>query len=311
MASLDLRNNQLSGTIPASIGNLSNLKRLYLSDNQLSGTIPASIGNLSNLERLYLSDNQLSGSIPESIGNLSLWSLELRGNSALCLPESLITWANKSEGRPGEYVNPCGGGVVDRPVLVEFYKATGGDNWSNNTNWLSDKPLTEWHGIETTNWRVTRLYLSDNQLSGSIPASIGNLTNLETLGLSGNQLSGSIPASIGNLTNLETLGLSGNQLSGSIPASIGNLSKLGVLSLSTNQLSGSIPESIGNLTNLKRLYLRNNQLQGRPIPQFLRLLRNLTHLYLAGNPGLCFTASLRTWAEKIQRNDATQVFDCE
>jgi hypothetical protein len=67
---LYLNNNQLSGEIPAELGNLSNLFRLYLNDNQLSGSIPAELGNLSNLFRLYLNDNKLSGSIPEELGYL-------------------------------------------------------------------------------------------------------------------------------------------------------------------------------------------------------------------------------------------------
>ena len=54
--------NQLSGTIPTSLGSLTNLTELYLNNNQLSGTIPASLGNLTNLH-LYLwgTDPDLAG----------------------------------------------------------------------------------------------------------------------------------------------------------------------------------------------------------------------------------------------------------
>ena len=50
---LHLPSNQLTGEIPAEIGNLTNLIRLDLSDNQLTGSIPAEIGNLINLLGLY------------------------------------------------------------------------------------------------------------------------------------------------------------------------------------------------------------------------------------------------------------------
>ena len=40
----------MSGEIPAELGSLSNLERLYLNDNALSGEIPAELGSLSNLE---------------------------------------------------------------------------------------------------------------------------------------------------------------------------------------------------------------------------------------------------------------------
>ena len=65
----------------------------------------------------------------------------------------------------------------DRAVLVALYEATNGDNWVNNTHWLSDKPLGEWHGVTTDeNGRVTELWLRENGLSGELPASLGNLT---------------------------------------------------------------------------------------------------------------------------------------
>ena len=78
----------MSGSIPISLGNLSNLEALDLSFNQLSGSIPSSLGALSNLVNLWLRENQLSGSIPISLGNLSnLQVLSLSGgNDELCAP---------------------------------------------------------------------------------------------------------------------------------------------------------------------------------------------------------------------------------
>ena len=54
------------------------------------------------------------------------------------------------------------------------------------------------------------LYLSSNDLSGSIPAELGQLTNLEQLKLGSNQLSGCIPASLQAIpkNDLDQLGLS-------------------------------------------------------------------------------------------------------
>ena len=36
---------------------------------------------------------------------------------------------------------------LDRPALVAFYNATGGANWMNNSNWLSDAHISQWHGV--------------------------------------------------------------------------------------------------------------------------------------------------------------------
>ena len=207
----------------------------------------------------------------------------------------------------------------DRAALVALYNATGGDNWTNNTNWLSDKPLWEWYGVGiTVQGRVAMLQLGGNQLSGSIPPELGNLSNLAWLSLNGNQLSGSIPESLGSLTNLEYLNLQrnqlsglipsslgsltnltslsfyGNQLSGSIPPELGNLSKLESLSLDSNQLSGSIPPELGNLSNLEKLGLGSNQLSG-PIPESLGNLPHLQHFVVGENSNLCMPASLKKW----------------
>ena len=67
---LDLSSNQLSGSIPPELGNLTNLQYLYLSSNQLTGSIPPELGNLTALEVLRLNDNQLSGEVPASFVNL-------------------------------------------------------------------------------------------------------------------------------------------------------------------------------------------------------------------------------------------------
>ena len=108
------------------------------------------------------------------------------------------------------------------------------------------------------------LDLNDNQLTGSIPPEIVNLTNLTYLRLYDNQLTGSIPPEIGDLTNLTWLQLHNNQLTGSIPSEIGNLTNLTNLTIYNNQLTGLIPESICDLnmnwSNSGYFNISNNQL---------------------------------------------------
>ena len=166
--------------------------------------------------------------------------------------------------------NPAGtggtldGGPVspDRAILVALYHATGGANWTNNANWLSDRPVGEWYGVTAFNARVIRLNLSYNGLTGQIPPELGNLTYSIGLYLSVNGLTGQIPPELGNLRYLATLGLSWNQLAGEIPSELGNLHNLTVLSLSSNQLTGQVPSELGNLPYLNRLSLRENRLTG-------------------------------------------------
>ena len=187
----------------------------------------------------------------------------------------------------------------DRAVLVALYNAGGGDNWTNRSNWLSDEPINDWYGITTdANGRVTRLYLSDNNLAGDLPAELGDLANLKELYLGGrymcidnvcqpvspsaNQLTGEIPPELGNLSNLEWLHIGTNQLTGEIPTELGNLSNLEWLDLGVNQLTGEIPTELGNLSKLEHLGLLHNQLTGE-IPSELGDLSNLEWLHLGAN----------------------------
>ena len=129
----------------------------------------------------------------------------------------------------------------DRAALIALFDATGGANWADGENWLSDKPIGVWRGvIANADSRVTALDLSNNNLSGAIPPEIGDMSNLVSLDLSGNDLSGKIPAAVGNLVNLDSLNLADNGLSGQIPPSLGGIINL-KLSLSGNEFTGCLP----------------------------------------------------------------------
>ena len=92
----------------------------------------------------------------------------------------------------------------DRSALEALYHAAGGTSWTNRTNWLSTKSLSEWYGVSVDNSGcVTHLDLSNNQLTGHLPSQLGNLVNLEGLVLWGNQLTGIIPPSFTKLAALK------------------------------------------------------------------------------------------------------------
>ena len=209
-----------------------------------------------------------------------------------------------------------GGVTGDRAALVALYDATAGPDWTDRANWTSAAPLDAWHGVTTgADGRVTEIALPENNLAGTLPAALGNLTRLRRLDLGGNRLGGSIPAELGNLTDLEELslwneddlldpdddGLTGtipaalgnlanltrldlwdHDLTGPIPPTLGRLTRLRDLVLSRNRLTGDIPAGLGNLTGLRRLRLDRNRLTG-PIPASLWRLTGLQTLYLGGN----------------------------
>ena len=156
--------------------------------------------------------------------------------------------------------------LQQRDALIIFYDATGGDDWTNNSNseWLSDtESFCEWYNQADPedvceNGILRELILEDNNLVGTLPVEISQLTGLVELDLEANYLEGSIPSTISQLVNLVELDLSDNLLKGDLgDIDWTGMVQLVVLSLHSNQLSGEIPselpESLGEIS----LYFNN------------------------------------------------------
>uniref|UniRef100_A0A0E0IGG4 non-specific serine/threonine protein kinase n=1 Tax=Oryza nivara TaxID=4536 RepID=A0A0E0IGG4_ORYNI len=145
---------------------------------------------------------------------------------------------------------------------------------------------------------LRQIHFGKNQLIDPIPVEIGNLVGVISLSLRGNKLSGQIPSTIGNLSQLSmdqipiqilngtslyvSLDLSNNLLTGSIPPQIGALITLVVLDISFNKFSGEIPSSLGQCVSLLSLDLKHNMLNGS-IPQLLGQLKSIVLLDLSQN----------------------------
>lgn len=167
-------------------------------------------------------------------------------------------------------------------ALEALYNSTNGSDWTDSTNWLETNTVGNWSGVTVENDHVSRIELTNNALSGTIPQELVNLAALQELLLNNNQLTGGIPAELGGLTNLVNLALNNNQLTGPIPPQLTNLPVLEELTLRYNQLTGELPPQLGSLTSLTSLSLSVNQLTGE-IPPELGDLVGLTTLDLAVN----------------------------
>ncbi len=263
---IDLRDNNLSGSLPPELGDFPNLERLNLEVNELTGSIPPELGNLSNLQQLWLGYNDLTGSIPSQLRFLSdLVMLALARNQLTeSIPPELGDLSNlqrldlENNELTGS-IPPELGDLLNLELI--FFEA----------NQLTGSIPPELGSLVN----LKSLWLDANQLTGSIPPELGSLTNLEDLSLVANHLTGTIPPELRSLSNLRILDLGGNQLSGSIPPQLGDLSNLYVLLLGRNQLSGSIPASLGNCSGLIWLGLQSNQLTGSIPPE----LEQLTSLW--------------------------------
>lgn len=105
-------------------------------------------------------------------------------------------------------------------ALEILYKTTNGKQWRDNTNWLSNKPINEWYGVNTGilgNY-VISLQISDNNLSGEMPSELSKLmphiSSFPYFGssyqgqfdLENNYLYGKIPESVKHHPSWNTVG---------------------------------------------------------------------------------------------------------
>ena len=265
---------------------LGRVSALDLGGNGLAGKVPPwSRGALAQLTELRIGENaDLAGRLPLSLAELSLRVLHYAG-TGVCAPadEAFARWLNSIASHVGTGLE-CAP-LSDREILEIVYGATGGPDWTNSENWLTDRPLSEWHRVEVDRrGRVVGLSLTFNRLTGSIPPELGRLTELQSLSLGGFSyaLTGTIPPELGNLANLRSLSLFQTGLKGGIPSQLGDLANLEWLSVGYNELAGSIPPELGNLGNLRSLHLDENKLTGA-IPGELGDLAKLHRLSLVGN----------------------------
>ena len=150
-------------------------------------------------------------------------------------------------------------GLTDREILEILYEATGGDDWTNNTNWLSDEDLSEWYEVTAYQGRVQYLRLRENNLVGQIPPELGGLVELFILSLGSNNLSGPIPPELSKFKRLRELYLDRNhEISGRLPPELGYTGGLQYLSINRTNLSGPVPRTFANL-ELVRFYFDGDE----------------------------------------------------
>ncbi|KAK8368577.1 hypothetical protein V6Z11_A01G051100 [Gossypium hirsutum] len=314
VTALNLTGLGLVRTLPPHLGNLSFLSLLRITNNSFYGRLPVHFGS-----------NYFSGEIPSWLGSLtelggmSLYHNNFKGLQILVLSENRI-----SGSMPSSIFNISSLQIIDLSdnmlsgfipfVPRDLFLLEVIDFTSNN---LSGHIPKDMFGHLPNS---KELYLSFNQLSGRIPASlfkckelqilpieIGNLSMLQYIYIGRNHFEGIIPHEIGNLKNLKVLTITSNNIAGSIPPQVFNISTLTIISLETNQLSGHLPSNMGLfLPNMEKLYLGLNHLVGsfpmyisnasqltllvmssnyflRSIPDNLGNLRNLKILYLENN----------------------------
>jgi hypothetical protein len=186
-----------------------------------------------------------------------------------------------------------------RYALATFHYSTDGPtSWDptiRDNGWLTDIPECEWASTangQCTDGIYTSLTVDFVGVSGQLPPEVGMLTGLSRLSVRSNgagssTLSGSLPASLGNLKDMVTIRLNDNEIGGTLPTAIGLMTSLRVLLLSGNSIGGNIPSEIG-LIDGNTINIDNNEMTGN-IPTELFGLAALTAISLEKN---FFTGSI-------------------
>ncbi|CAL1374862.1 unnamed protein product [Linum trigynum] len=275
--------NRFSGQFPLQFFNSSSIQIISIIENQLTGTLPLGLGfTLPNLVHLNVAYNNFTGRIPESISNATnLQVFELGYNNfhggvpslAKLNRIQLLGLISNNLGSGGEGDDLFFLHTLTNSTMLQVVNV-GMNNFSGVLP----------HSISNYSATFVRLSLRLTPLiTGTIPAGLDRLVNLEQLDFNGNSLSGNLPVELGRIPKFMTLQVQNNNLSGTIPSNIGNSTKLLTVWLQGNQLEGEIPSSFGQSKDMTLLNLADNNLSGGIPPEILDLQDLSFVLDLSGN----------------------------
>ncbi|XP_051215089.1 probable LRR receptor-like serine/threonine-protein kinase At1g74360 [Lolium perenne] len=278
LASLDLSDNSITGTLPAAdLNQCRGLLHLNLSHNLIAG--PLDLSGLTRLRELDVSGNRLEGAVAGNFPAIcaDLTSLDLSTNNLTGNITGLF------DGCPRlEYVDLSSNNFTGQlwPGVAKFKQFSAAEN--NLTGIVTTSTFQD-------SCRLQSLDLSANKLAGNFPDSIANCNNLTYMSLWGNKFTGMIPAGIGKLAVLETLILGKNGFERQIPPELTNCTKLQFLDISSNMFGGDVQETFGNFVSLKYLVLHHNRYTGGIVSSGVLQLPELARLDLSFNE---FTGNL-------------------
>ncbi|CAE6075355.1 unnamed protein product [Arabidopsis arenosa] len=273
-----MADNYLTGSIPATISNISTLQKLGMNHNSLTGSIPT-FGKVPNLQWLLLDTN--------SLGSYSFGDLEFLSSLTNCTKLEFLMISRNRLGGDLPIIANLSATLINLGLSANFFSGRIPHDIGNLISLqmlgLGGNMLTG--PLPTSLGKLSDLgllSLYSNRMSGEIPSFIGNFTRLTELDLSNNKFDGVVPPSLGNCRILLHLWIGYNKLNGTIPREIMQISSLVNLSMAGNSLRGSLPKDVGRLQNLVTLNVADNKLSGK-LPLDLGTCFSLEELYLQGN----------------------------
>lgn len=279
LSHLDLSQNELTGSIPESLLNATDLTWLSLDRNHLSGTLSTRVGRLEKLSVLGLSYNQLNGTVPATIYGLEALTRLLLGGNALLTGTLGHSLANLTQLEVLGLFNTSLAGEFPWSAL-EVSPITGlslaGTPFSGSVQLqhsrLEHLDISSCHfsgPLPDLPPSMVTFVASNSGLTGTLPSSWGNCTNLDTLMVGGCALAGEVPESFRGMASMRFFSLAGCGISGPFPSWIPEvMPDVEVVSLIGNQFTGLVGAGFAQLDRLKHLDVSMNRKLSGTIPPF-------------------------------------------
>lgn len=229
--------NMLTGTLPPSLGTLTNLNILDVSYNTLHGTIPPELGGMITSEDLYLQNNALTGTLPPELSNLvALVTIFAQHNKLSGTLDGVFDAGRLSKLSLIELGHNQLTGTVPTDLCMLPYLFT----LVVVVNCFSGVDLQKLFACE----QIRTFSLDGLHAAPSCPHSV--LPGISNAYVLTSHSLGTVPPCLLSMARINKLHLSSNRLTGSLPANIAITESLIDLSLSHNKLTGTIPECFQN-----------------------------------------------------------------
>ncbi|CUI14470.1 GP46-like surface antigen, putative, partial [Bodo saltans] len=291
ISSLYFNRQSLTGTIPRSISNLTQLHTFVVSDNILYGTLPPELSNWNaSLKMFDVSSNRITGTLPALYSSWTMLTLFNVSYNLITgtLPRSYSSWSglhsflasfnDQLDGPiPNEWAREWRQ-IASFQVASNSLTGTIPDFFSNSTtlltfdvslNFLTGAFPSEFH----RNSPLQLMSVHHNSLSGTLPAKIAPmLTALSYFSVATNYFTGTLPLEYAQWgRTIVNFDVGGNQLTGTLPPEYSNWTSLNDFRTTSNQFYGTLPAAYAAWgLSLLRFNVRNNTLTG-PIPSVYAL----------------------------------------
>ncbi|XVF03000.1 hypothetical protein REPUB_Repub04eG0223000 [Reevesia pubescens] len=231
--------------------------RIQIPSQNVGGTLPPDLKNLSQLTVFEVMNNQITGPIPSLAGLSQLQEANFHNNNFSYFPSDFFTGLTSLNSISLDYNNFEPWEIPESVKEASSLKTFSANKANIKGRFPALFDADTFSGL-------MELHLAMNNLEGELPAGFAG-SNIQSLWVNGQSLNGTIEV-IQNMSALTEVWLHGNQFSGPLP-DFSMLTQLRNLSLRDNQLTGVVPLSLVNLKSLYIVNLTNNELQG-PTPKF-------------------------------------------